>query len=245
MRFYDGPQQSKLVSVTTVNDVISKKSLYKWHGTQAARRAVENLEEIKTRLKSEGKLRTVEWLTGAAEEKRDSAAARGTRVHMAIERHLDGIPVGDATSRLVDARERGMFEGYLRFAEDYELEVVHQELAVCNVQHGWAGRYDVAGRCYGTFGETAVIDWKTGATGPHSTWALQLAAYAHADQLVDGGDVPEVSKQVALAVRLYPGSYSTHWLDGKDGRPSLKELYMVFRCARAVWAFEQQGILWN
>ena len=245
MRFYDGPQKTSLVSVTTVNDVISKPSLYKWNGTQAARRAVENLEEIKEKLASEGKLRTVEWLAGAAEEKRDNSAARGTRVHNAIERHLNGEMVESATSKLVDARERGMFEGYQRFAEDYELVVVHQELAVCNVAHGWAGRYDVAGRCYGTFGETAVIDWKTGATGPHSTWALQLAAYANADQLVDGGEIPEVSKRVALAVRLYPGSYSTHWLDGKDGRPSIRELYMVFRAARVVWEFEQQGRLWN
>lgn len=245
MRFYDGPEKTSLVSVTTVNDVISKSSLYKWHGTQAARRAVENLEEITAKLKAEGKLRTVEWLASAAEEKRDNAAARGTRVHSAIECHLDGKSIEVATSKLVDVRERGMFEGYLRFAEDYELEVLDQELAVCNVQHGWAGRYDWRGKCYGTFGEAVVGDWKTGATGPHSTWALQLAAYANADQMVDGTEIPEVSKRVALAVRLYPGSYSTHWLDGKDGRPSLKELYMVFRAARVVWEFEQQGRLWN
>lgn len=246
MRFYDGPQESSLVSVTTALDVISKPSLYKWNGTQAARRAVENLDSLKERLKSEGKLNTVEWIAGAANEKRDNSAARGTRVHHAIERHLDGEDKAAATSRLVDARERGMFEGYERFADDYELEVVHQELAVCNVAHGWAGRYDVAGKCYGTFGETAVIDWKTGATGPHSTWALQLAAYANADQLVSGEPLPtEVSKRVALVVRLYPGSYSTHWLDGKDNRPSLKELYMVFRAARVVWEFEQTSRLWN
>jgi hypothetical protein len=196
-------------------------------------------------IKEHGKLKTVEMIAGAANEKRDNSAARGTRVHKAIERHLDGETVEAATSKLVDQRERGMFEGYQRFVEDYELVVDHQEVAVCNVAHGWAGRYDVLGRCYGTFGEPAVIDWKTGATGPHSTWALQLAAYAHGDQLVDGGPAPEVSKRVALAVRLYPGSYSTHFLDGKDNRPSLKELYMVFRATRIVWEFEQTSRIWN
>jgi hypothetical protein len=244
MRFYDGPKESSLVSVTTVNDVISKPSLYKWAPTQAARRATEI--DVPAMIKERGKLATVEYIAGAANEKRDNSAARGTRVHGAIERHLDGDSVESATSKLVDSRERGMFEGYQRFVDDYELEVVQQELAVCNLAHGWAGRYDVAGRCYGTFGEVAVIDWKTGATGPHSTWALQLAAYANADQLVTGEPLPvEVSKRVALAVRLYPGSYSTHWLDGKDGRPTLKELYQVFRCARAVWEFEQTSRLWN
>jgi hypothetical protein len=244
MRFYDGPQATSLVSVTTILDAISKPSLYKWNGTQAARRATEL--DIPAMIKEHGKLKTVEMIAGAANQKRDNSAARGTRVHAAIERHLDGASSESATDKLVDARERGMFDGYQRFVEDYELEVVQQELAVCNVAHGWAGRYDVAGRCYGTFGETVVIDWKTGATGPHSTWALQLSAYANGDQLVDGGPLPvEVSKRTALAVRLYPGSYSTHWLDGKDGRPSLKELYDVFRCTRAVWAFEQTSRIWN
>lgn len=244
MRFYDGPQQSSLVSVTTVNDVIAKPSLYKWNGTQAARRAIDL--DIPAMIKQHGKLKTVEMIASAADEKRDNSAARGTRVHRAIERHLDGESVESATDKLADARERGMFEGYQRFVEDYELVVAHQELAVCNLAHGWAGRYDVAGACYGSFGENIVIDWKTGATGPHSTWALQLAAYAHGDQLVSGEPLPvEVSKRMALVVRLYPGSYSTHWVDGKDGRPTLKELYMVFRAARVVWEFEQTSRLWT
>ena len=249
MRFYPNPVADKeLISVTSVNDVISKPSLYKWNGTQAARRAVENLEDIKAMLKAEGKLKTVEWIASSAEEKRDNSAARGTRVHKAIERHLDGEDTKSATDKLVDAREQGMFEGYLAFSDDYELDVQRQEVGVCNPEHGWAGRYDWLGSCYGSFGENIVGDWKTGATGPHSTWALQLAAYANGTIYVDSGEeIPDnlVSRKIALAVRLYPGSYSTHWLDGKDGRPSLKELYMVFRAARVVWEFEQQGRLWN
>lgn len=244
MRFYD-VGNTKQPSVTTINDVIDKASLRKYYGTQAARRAVENLNEISERLKADGKLRTVEWISNAANDNRDNAAARGTRVHKAVERHIGGATIDESVSSLVDARERGMFDGYLAFRDDYEVEFVAQELAVCSQAHGWAGRYDAAIRAYGTFGEAVVADWKTGNTGPHSTWALQLAAYASATEMVDGSELPKVSKVRALAVRLFPGSYSTHWLDGQDGRPSIKELYMVFRAARVVWDFEQQGRLWN
>ena len=247
MRFYPNPKAEKeLISVTSVNDVISKPSLYKWYGTQAARRAVENLEDIKVMLKDQGKLKTVEWIAAGATDVRDNSAARGTRVHSAIEKHIKGMDEFDVREDLRDKREHGMLDGYLQFKDDYELEVLDQELAVCNPEHGWAGRYDARAKCYGSFGEPVVVDWKTGNTGPHSTWALQLAAYAHGTILVDTGEpAPEVSKRQALIVRFYPGSYSTHWLDGKDGRPSLAELYLVFRAARVVWEFENSGRLWN
>lgn len=245
MRFYDTWDSKSLVSVTTINDVIDKPSLRKWYGTSAGRRCVENLEEVAQRLKAEGKLKTIDWLADAANEKRDNSAATGTRVHKGIERLIEGTELETVMDDMHSQRERQLIEGYLSFKEDYELEVEQQEVAVCNPGHGWAGRYDVAGRCYGSFGESVVIDWKTGATGPHATWALQLAAYAHGTHLVTGGVAPPVSRNRALAVRLYPGSYSTHWLDGQDGRASLKELYMVFRATRVVWEFEQQSVLWN
>ena len=239
-RYIDPDTGGRLASVTTICDVVSKPALQKWYAKSAAQRAVDELIELNRKVEADGWTDAVEWLSGAAVDLRDGAASRGKLVHSTVERFLGGNPIPDELPDGV----RPLVDGALRFIAEEGCVISHAEQSVQNRAVGYAGTYDWRGQCWSSLGDPVVGDWKTGKSGPYRTWGMQLAAYAFAPEVwtPDGLiPAPPVSQDRAVIVKVTPGNYRAYWIDGQDGRVSLRDLYNVFRAAKVVWDYEHCG----
>lgn len=239
-KYLDPATGKRLVSVTTVCDIVSKPALQKWYAKSTAKRAVEELVELQRKVEADGWGEAVEWLTEAAPALRDGAASRGKAVHRAVEQIINGEPV---PAELPDG-VRPLVNGALKFVSDEGLRITHAEQSVQNRQVGYAGTYDWRGAGFSSFGAHVVGDWKSGATGPYRTWGMQLAAYAFAPEVWTPSGLiaaPPVSTSMAVIVKLIPEGYRAYWIDGQDGRVSLRDLYNVFRAGKVLWDFDHGG----
>ena len=131
----------------------------------------------------------------AADQKRDSAADRGTSVHEEIRAVLEGTQSGE---RVIAPQT----DQALQFLDDKLYEVVASEVPLWNDDLKVAGTCDVVG--VNRHGYPVVWDWKTGS-GPWWEMALQLGAYASMLTRLTGEPVTE-----AFVVKLLPDGYEVH-----------------------------------
>lgn len=157
-----------------VRDGVAKSNLIGWAARSVAGYAIDHWTEL-AELSTSKRLRELEQ---AAWSERDAAAGRGTAVH----RLAAQLAAGDE----VDVPEAllGHVDSYLAFAQQYRIEELAVERMVINRRYRYAGSLDLIARIDG---EPAIwlLDWKTGASGIWPETALQLAAYAHAEAMVD------------------------------------------------------------
>jgi hypothetical protein len=169
-----------------------------------------------------------------AERLRDEAAARGTRVHEAIERHLStGLAPTSMTNQPSD--EATLVKGARRWLADHDVRVLAVEQTVfVPGARGFAGTADlvfVAGRDIKTIdddgdgcrvvtipaGVPVVGDWKTS----RDVWPshrAQLAAYASA-----------LTVEHAVILHCMPYAVIAHHVDLARG-------FQLFSAARSVYA---------
>jgi len=214
--------RKKVPSVTTlINAGVPKPALVGWAARIAAEYTAEHIDEI-ARL---DKPAIVELVKGAADRERNAAAATGTDVHKLAERlaggeHVD-VPEGLA----------GLVDGYLAFVNDWQPEIVAVEAGICNRRWWYAGTFDILAR----FNDVcALVDIKTGASGVWPDACLQIAAYRHAEVMLDpeGREVPMPATQAGYAL----------WLTGDGGYQLLPmesgpDIFAVFLHAAHVAAF--------
>lgn len=190
----------RAVGVTTALKGIPKDALVPWAAREVATYVVDNIYDVKRMLDSGGRYPTIDFLKGIPNQKRDSAAVRGTEVHALAEKYIKGeeIEVDDAVRPYVD--------GYAAFIKDWNPVSVHEELVVASRKHGYAGTLDsiqdipTLGRC--------LVDYKTGK-GVYGETALQVAAYRYADVYLDadGEEQPMVSVEKTFVLHIQPDSY--------------------------------------
>lgn len=163
-------RDQRLPSVTSVIGAVwPRPALNRWLTEQAVKVALEN-----PHLSSREVLR----MRDADTEARD----RGSRVHKAIELYL---MTGDRID--MDAHQRLMFDLWLDWFADRQMEVLARELTV--VGHGYAGTLDLL--ALDNFGvpedakigpaPRVIVDWKTCKALPEAPYAdheAQVAAYA-------------------------------------------------------------------
>lgn len=120
-----------------------------------------------------------EWLkkTGEdADEIRDEAGDKGSRVHRFTEAYDNGEEVnlldeyGNTNCKMI---EWAMFEKYIEFRTRFNVEIEHTELHMVNPLLGYGGTLD---RAIKLNGKRYRIDIKTG-NGIYNHFWLQLAAY--------------------------------------------------------------------
>ena len=173
---------------------------------------------------------TKDWLRTVKREHRrvsDERAARGTRVHIAVEHLLTGRDVPDG----VDPEPVAAFQ---TFARDFEIVPVEVECTVVNHTHRYAGTGDLLGRVGGPDGPLAFIDWKSRNSIFEDT-ALQLAALTHAEFILraDGQQVPFERPTIGIGVALGDdGTYYAHQMDVSE------ESFRQFLGARALFDFD-------
>lgn len=139
------------------------------------------------------------------------AMERGTSVHEAIERVIDG-------ERYDGAWDQGLavyLDAFRSFAHDFQPEFGRRELTVFSDEWKYAGTLDawMTSRTMPQLG-VCLLDWKTGK-GVYPDYALQLAAYAHAEYgfTADGESIKLPTFEKGLIVHLSPDGYSVHPCD--------------------------------
>lgn len=187
------------VGVTTALNGIPKDALKYWAAREVARYALENIRQVTWILESAGFGPAMKMLSDIPNQKRDTAAVRGTDIHGLAERYIrdEEIEVSDELMPYV--------LGYAAYISDYNPVSVHEELVVANRAHMYAGRLDSIqdipslGRC--------LIDYKSGS-GVYGEHVLQCAGYRFAEVYKDGDDEhPMIPVEAAYILHIQPGAY--------------------------------------
>jgi len=236
-RFYiDAATGDKYPSVTTViSTALAKPALTKWYARMAAERAVENAAELSRRVRLEGPEEAAKWVAAAPQDAARTAALKGSDLHDLAQRHADGKVMPDD----LDPDAAAMLRQYETFLADFTPTILQTEMTVLNRAFGYGGTADaimeLPGRGYGL---PLVVDYKTGRTGPYSDWAIQLAAYAHGERMLEKtpkgiieSDIPcAIDPDRGLILRIRPEKYELYETD-------LTASYGVFQAMLRIFAF--------
>ncbi|MBT2213482.1 hypothetical protein [Actinomadura sp. NEAU-AAG7] len=220
-RYYiDTVNGGRYPSVTTVIDAaLAKPALTGWYATQTAGRAVDQLAELSRRVRLDGPESAAAWLARAPRDTSHAAAVRGSDLHDLAERHAHGEePPADLAHDV-----KAMLGQYERFRADWRPTIAHTEMTVLNRTMGYGGTADAVMSLPAYAGLPLITDYKTGRTGPHAEWAVQLAAYANGECVLKRtGDkrtkiveeiMPAVDISRALILRIRPDTYELHEAD--------------------------------
>lgn len=191
-RHYEHPLTGQTVpSVTTILDVLDKPALTRWAANQVAAFAINNKsswidlpDDAANDL-----LKNSPWRT------RDKAAATGTDAHWVLEQLAGGnVPDPKFTPPGIPPE---VIAGIADFWLTFNPQVVAAEQTIWNATVAYAGSFDLIAVIDG---KTTLIDLKTGS-GVYGNMALQLAAYAHGEEIItaDGQSSPmPVIEQYAI-----------------------------------------------
>jgi hypothetical protein len=198
LKFYEASHRYKLdgqwvPGVTTILGVLNKPALPKWAATSVAEYVADNREAVE-HLYAAGRGPMVGALKEMPWQKRDDAAARGTKFHEFAERIMRGEEVD------VPDEQVPLVENALRFMDDYQIEPILTEYRVGSREHRYAGSGDLIAN---TRIGVAALDWKT-SKRIYATTAMQNVAYAYADFYDDNGEekpLPEVEHSFGVHIR--------------------------------------------
>lgn len=130
-------------------------------------------------------------------EERDQAADIGTCVHSMVEQHINGKTpdecraMPDTILPTPDMREKALsgFAAYLAWAQNFNIEITHQEIQMVSEKYCFGGTPDGIGM---VGGKRALLDWKT-SKAIYADYLVQIAAYKliweenHPDLPITGG----------------------------------------------------------
>lgn len=215
-------------SVTSILDVIAKPALVSWAARQVAQAAVTDAHVI-VKLREIDPEAAVERLAKAVWRNKTRAALTGTQLHRAAEAIAGQgrFAVTPESAPLVR-----QFEAFLASCQPYFL---HREVTVYSREHGYAGTLDAIAELGG---RTVLLDFKT-SKGVYHEYALQLAAYRHAEFIGtdDGAQMPLPRIEAAYVLHLTAERWQLVEMDA--GR----EAFAAFLGARALaaWLARQRG----
>jgi hypothetical protein len=208
-RLYRFPADGRLVpSVTTVIGERDKPALRNWACRQVAATAVAHrtaLDGLVDRLGEQG---VVDRLATVPERIAGRAAAIGDSVHQWLEAAAKGEPLPEVPE---DARP--WLAGAARFLEECAPRWVLVEATMFNLSLGYAGTCDFVADIGGT---VCVGDYKSGRAVHPGSVAMQLAALARAEVVVepDGTTTPVPPVQEGVVVHIRPdGTYLARRVD--------------------------------
>lgn len=233
----------KVPGVTTILKALPKDALINWAANATADAAVDRWDELAA-MKPAARLAA---LKKARYEDRDTAANRGTEVHNAAQRYLEGeeIELPDDIA--------GHVESYISFVEDWQPEPLLVEAVVMSHRYGYAGTCDLGV----TFDDPTIIarlaeqmkmpalaqldrpvrgigDIKTSRSGIFPETAWQVCAYRYADVYVDadGAEQPMPEFDFAFALHIRADDYGFRPLIAD--KEQLREFLYIREVQRAV-----------
>lgn len=240
LKFYEASHRYKLdgewvTGVTTALGVLDKPGLRKWAASSVAEYVADNREAVE-HLYAAGRGPMVAALKEVPWQKRDDAAARGTKFHDFAERILLGqeVDVPDAQVPLV--------ESALAFMDAYDVQPLAIEQAVASREHRYAGTFDlIADSKLGR----AIFDWKSGKAIYAST-SFQCSAYANAEFMgTDGDEKPVPQVEAAYGVHIRSDGYDVYPLafgaDVYDEFLTILRTFQINKRAEGDWKTPGSG----
>ncbi|RSN65452.1 hypothetical protein DMH01_03485 [Amycolatopsis sp. WAC 04182] len=186
-------------SVTTALKGIPKDALPRWAARTVASHALNNISTLADSVEAFGFEPALRMLAGVPDEKRDTAAIRGTDVHNLAEPYLAGEKVE------VPAELEPYVRGYARYVEDWNPTAIYDEVIVASRKHNYAGRLDSIQDIPGL--GVCLVDYKT-SNRIYGEHALQCAAYRYAETMVvDGEEIPMPPVERVLILHIQPETY--------------------------------------
>jgi hypothetical protein len=186
------PNAQTYSSVTSALNSLPKEALPRWAAKVVAETAVEKIELLE-RMTASDPEEAAKWLKGAPWAQRDKAADVGTTIHEIVELDALGDTKGaDALLNKLDPAGRNKAIQARDFFSRQVVAIDHVEFVVYDTVHGFAGTGDFIVTLKDDLllpgvmkpNPTAILDLKTGK-GIWPEVALQIAAYRHANSMVD------------------------------------------------------------
>jgi hypothetical protein len=188
-RFYvDADTSVQAPGVTSIVGMLPKPFLAPWNGKLAAELAVDSFDFLKQMSETAGREAAVDYIKGAARRYTKMRAEIGSDAHDLFERMIRGEIVRRVSQDLEPYRRN-----FDEFLDAVQPELVRAEDVAWSDTHNYAGSFDAILRLKlnedgipDPAGEVATIvaDWKT-SKSTYADVALQMAAYRHADRLID------------------------------------------------------------
>jgi len=160
-----------------------------------------------------------------AEEVKETAGARGTNVHRAIEELLAGKRIHHDS---LNADEYQLLLDFKKFWEDKKPQLIATEIVCFSKKYGYAGSVDAV---VVLDDKVTILDWKTGSK-LYITHNMQVAAYAEALREMKQWDAVQVG-----IVRLgsnHKVGYECKLLDEKE----TKEAFDWFKTTHKIFKIE-------
>ncbi|MEU3686971.1 hypothetical protein [Streptomyces narbonensis] len=207
-RFYfnEAAPEIKYPGVTSIVGMLPKPFLQRWNANMAADLAIDSLDYIKA-MAERDKDGAKKFIAGAAFRYTMGRAKVGSQAHDLFERMIRGQHIGT-----VHPDMRAYQRHFAEFLDRVQPELVRAEDVAWSDTHKYAGSFDGIlrlklddrGRPDPTGDPALVIaDWKT-SKGTYPDVALQMSAYAHADEVIapDGTrePMPEFDGAVVLHI---------------------------------------------
>lgn len=151
------------------------------------------------------------------------AAEMGTRIHKAIEQHFQGETYDEALSVYVDAVDKWLLSN--------EVELIKQEIRLCNCVEGFAGTTDAL---ISSSKGDGVLDFKTRKTKPgkpvepYNTQVMQIAAYG----MTAIPNLNPIGVNVYISV-TEPGRIDDAWYSTDE----VAEAWEMFKHCAALWRY--------
>lgn len=196
---YDGVTIGPMASVTTAIAALAKPAVMYWAVNVTSDFAARHLDILNNMVAAGGAGPAAAWLSKMSAEERDKAASRGTDVHALCDAIARGEPV------IETPEQRPYIDGFRRFLIERKPRVVMTEGMVANLEHEYAGTFDLIVEMDG---HRVLIDIKTAkeGKGPYAETGLQLAGYAKAQFVGKPNDpvkypMPRCQRFAVLALR--------------------------------------------
>lgn len=209
-RLYVSDEGIAVPGVTSVLNMIPKDFLRYWYAKMAAEKAVDAIRKgYFVNMAQDDPKGAANFIKGAAQTYSSGRADIGSAAHDQFERLINGHPQDSG----LEPEVQSMVDNFKDFLEAVQPELVDAENIAWSDTHQYAGSYDAILRIkvdpetlkIDQQGEAVTVlgDWKTGAK-TYPDVALQLAAYAHADRIVDaeGASRPMVATQGAAVLHV-------------------------------------------
>lgn len=184
----------KIVGVTTALNVLAKPALVNWAAKEAAKRAVDEWDELALLSVSE----RLERIQFGARDVTRAAALRGNEIH--------DLGQALAEGREVDVPDEhvGPVEAYARWLDKWDIHTIGAETPLASVTHKYGGTADLWGTVGARDGQRALLDIKTGK-GIYAEVAWQLAGYRYSEVChIDGREVPTPEVDAVYVAHVLP-----------------------------------------
>lgn len=208
-------------SVTAVVDMLPKKFLQRWYANEAAKLALDSIDYLQ-RMSDRDYEGAKRWVAGAAWRYTNDRGKIGSKAHDLFERMMRGQTLRRQHPDLEPYRKN-----FREFMDTVKPVLVRAEDVAWSDTHEYAGSFDAWLRLRvvvledGTWvldpnnlsGQAVwvnvIADWKTSK----SIWpsvALQMAAYAFADKIIDpeGSEEPMPVFDGAVVLHITPDGWS-------------------------------------